>query len=202
MSSHSGYSHPTSDIDSDVTLHDGVKIWHYAQIRQGADIGANSIIGRGAYVGIDVKVGENCKIQNYALVYEPASLENGVFVGPAVVFTNDHFPRAINEDGSQKSASDWEPVGVHVKQGASIGANSTCIAPVTIGKWALVGAGSVVLKDVPDYALMVGNPAKRVGWVGTSGHPLRINDSGEWVCPITEDKYHEIEPDKLVKIED
>lgn len=202
MSSQSGYSHPTSDIDSGVTLHDGVKIWHYAQIRQGADIGANSIIGRGAYVGIGVKVGENCKIQNYALVYEPASLEEGVFVGPAVVFTNDHFPRAINEDGSQKSASDWEPVGVHVQQGASIGANSTCIAPVTIGKWALVGAGSVVLKDVPDYALVVGNPAKRVGWVGTSGHPLRINDSGEWVCPITDDKYHEIEPDKLVKIED
>jgi acetyltransferase-like isoleucine patch superfamily enzyme len=202
MSSQSGYSHPTSDIDSDVTLNDGVKIWHYAQIRQGADIGANSIIGRGAYVGIDVKVGENCKIQNYALVYEPASLENGVFVGPAVVFTNDHFPRAINEDGSQKSASDWEPVGVHVKQGASIGANSTCIAPVTIGKWALVGAGSVVLNDVPDYALVVGIPAKRVGWVGTSGHPLRLNDSGEWVCPVTDDKYHEIEPNKLVKIED
>lgn len=196
------FIHQDARVNEKATLSEGSKVWGFAQIRENASIGLNCNIGKGSYVGVGVKIGNNCKIQNYALLYEPASLEDGVFVGPAVVFTNDHFPRAINEDGSLKSASDWEPVGVHVQQGASIGANSTCIAPVTIGKWALVGAGSVVLKDVPDYALVVGNPAKRVGWVGTSGHPLRINNSGEWVCPITSDKYHEIEPNKLVKIED
>jgi acetyltransferase-like isoleucine patch superfamily enzyme len=106
--------------------------------------------------------------QNYALVYEPAELEDGVFIGPAVVLTNDHFPRSINPDGTQKSGHDWEPVGVTIRTGASIGARSVCVAPVTIGRWALVAAGSVVVKDVPDFACMVSRAS--VGW--SAGVPL------------------------------
>lgn len=201
MSAQQGFAHPTADVADDARLGSGAKVWHYAQIREGVTLGENTIVGRGAYVGTGVSVGENCKIQNYALVYEPAVLGNGVFVGPAVVMTNDHFPRAINADGTQKSAHDWKPVGVRVNEGASIGANSTCIAPLVIGKWALVGAGSVVVKDVPDYALVVGSPARRIGWVGTAGHPLTQQDDGLWQCPVTNTFYQEIEPDKLIEIE-
>lgn len=201
MATPEGYTHPTADVAENASIESGAKVWHYAQVRENAVIGANSIVGRGAYVGTGVQVGENCKIQNYALVYEPAKLAKGVFIGPAVVLTNDHFPRAINADGSQKSAADWKPVGVEILEGASVGANSTCIAPIVIGKWALVGAGSVVVKDVPDFALVVGSPAKRIGWVGTAGHPLRSVENNEWICPVTHALYHEVEPNKLVEIE-
>ena len=201
MTTPEGFIHLTADVADNATVEIGAKVWHYAQIRENAVIGANSIVGRGAYVGTGVDIGENCKIQNYALVYEPAKLANGVFIGPAVVLTNDHFPRAINADGSQKSAADWKPVGVEIREGASIGANSTCIAPIIIGKWALVGAGSVVVKDVPDFALVVGSPAKRIGWVGTAGHPLTPAGDNVWICPITQARYHEVEPNKLVEIE-
>lgn len=163
---------PSADLDDGVTIGDGSSVWHLAQVRHGAELGENVIVGRGAYIGEGVHVGKNCKIQNYALVYEPAYLEDGVFIGPAVVLTNDHFPRAVNPDGSAKSASDWEPVGVTLKEGCSVGARSTCVAPVTIGRWATVAAGSVVVKDVPDYALVAGVPARRIKWVGRSGFPL------------------------------
>ena len=113
--------------------------------------------------------GDHCKLQNYALVYEPAVLSDGVFVGPAAVFTNDLFPRAITPDGTPKGAGDWEPVGVLVGRGASIGARAVCVAPVTIGDWALVAAGAVVVDDVPDYALVAGVPARQLGWVGRAG---------------------------------
>ena len=201
MATSEGYTHPTADIADNALIESGAKVWHYAQVRENAVIGENSIVGRGAYVGTGVEVGKNCKIQNYALVYEPAKLANGVFIGPAVVLTNDHFPRAINADGTQKSAADWKPVGVEIREGASIGANSTCIAPIVIGKWALVGAGSVVVKDVPDFALVVGSPAKRIGWVGTAGHPLTPSGDNVWICPITHTRYHEVVPNKLVEIE-
>ena len=123
-------------------------------------------------------VGANCKIQNYALVYEPARLGDGVFVGPAVVFTNDEFPRAVTVDGTLKTDADWQAVGVEVRDGAAIGARSVCVAPVVIGRWALVGAGATVVKDVPDFALVVGSPPARVGWVGRAGHPLRSKGDG------------------------
>lgn len=181
--------HSTADVADSASIARGAKIWHYAQVREGAQIGENCIIGRGAYIGTGVELGDNCKIQNYALIYEPAKLANGVFVGPAVVFTNDQFPRAINEDGTLKSGDDWEAVGVTVSEGAAIGARSVCIAPVTIGRWALVGAGSTVVKDVPDFALVVGNPARRVGWVGKAGHPLSEQSPGLWVCPVTGEHY-------------
>ena len=140
---------PTADVDPRATIGAGTRIWHLAQVREDARVGADCIVGRGAYIGPGVVVGDRCKIQNHALVYEPAVLEDGAFVGPAVVFTNDYYPRAINPDGSLKSADDWHAVGVTVRTGASIGARSVCVAPVTIGRWALVAAGSVVTKDVP-----------------------------------------------------
>jgi UDP-2-acetamido-3-amino-2,3-dideoxy-glucuronate N-acetyltransferase len=185
------FAHPTADVAESAQIGEGSKVWHYAQVREDARLGRDCIVGRGAYIGTGVELGDNCKVQNYALVYEPAKLGNGVFVGPAVVFTNDHFPRAINADGTLKSAHDWEPVGVTVLEGASIGASATCVAPVTIGRWALVGSGSVVVKDVPDFALVVGSPARRVGWVGKFGVPLVAGADGEWTCPETGDRYLE-----------
>ena len=145
-----------------------------------------------------MRVGARCKIQNYALVYEPASLADGVFVGPAAVLTNDHAPRAINADGTLKNASDWDRVGVTVERGAAIGARAVCVAPVRIGAWASVGAGAVVTRDVAPYALVVGVPARRVGWVGEAGVPLVAADATTsealertWVCPASGRRYVE-----------
>jgi acetyltransferase-like isoleucine patch superfamily enzyme len=184
------FAAPSADVDERATIGDGSKVWHLAQVREDADLGENCVIGRGAYIGTGVHLGDNCKVQNYALVYEPAYLDDGVFIGPAVVLTNDTYPRAINPDGSLKSGDDWELVGVTIKQGAAIGARAVCVAPVTIGAWATVAAGAVVVKDVPDHALVVGVPARRVGWVGRAGHPLE-REGGQWVCPATGQRYEE-----------
>ena len=188
----------SADVSPDATLGDGTSVWHLAQVREGAVLGQNCIVGRGAYVGTGVVMGDNCKLQNYALVYEPAVLEDGVFVGPAVVFTNDHYPRSIDPDGTLKRGDDWEAVGVTVRQGASIGARSVCVAPVTIGRWALVAAGSVVVRDVPDFALVAGVPARRLRWVGRAGVPLEQDADGSWVCPKTGERYTE-ENDRLME---
>lgn len=181
----------SADVADDARLGDGTSVWHLAQVREQAVLGRNCIVGRGAYIGTGVVMGDNCKVQNYALVYEPAVLEDGVFIGPAVVLTNDTYPRAINPDGSLKSAHDWEPVGVTVRRGASVGARATCVAPVVIGAWATVAAGAVVTKDVPDFALVAGVPARRIGWVGAAGHPLTAGEDGVWVCPATGARYIE-----------
>lgn len=181
----------TADVSEEAQIGAGSSIWHLAQVRENAVLGENCVVGRGAYIGEGVHVGNNCKIQNYALVYEPAQLDDGVFIGPAVVLTNDHFPRAINPDGTLKSASDWEQVGVTIKRGAAIGARSVCVAPVTIGEWALVAAGSVVVKDVPAYALVAGVPAKRIGWVGEAGEKLEPQPDGTFKCPKTGEVYEE-----------
>lgn len=183
----------TADVAPSATIGEGSSIWHLAQVRENAQLGKNCIVGRGAYIGTGVTMGDGCKVQNYALVYEPAVLEEGVFVGPSVVFTNDHFPRAINVDGTPKSAHDWEPVGVTVRRGASVGARAVCIAPVTIGRWATVAAGAVVTKDVPDYALVAGVPARRIGWVGEAGAPLVAEGEGVYRCPLTDSLYDEVE---------
>lgn len=178
----------SADVSAEASIGAGARIWHLAQVREGADIGAGSNIGRGAYIGPDVVLGKNCKVQNYALVYEPARLEDGVFIGPAAVLTNDLFPRAINTDGSLKDGSDWQAVGVTLHRGASIGARAVCIAPVEIGAWAMVAAGSVVTKDVADYALVAGVPARQIGWVSKAGHRLQ-EDSNGLFCPATGDRY-------------
>lgn len=180
----------SADVADSAKLGDGTKVWHLAQVREDATLGANCIIGRGAYIGTGVVAGDNCKVQNHALVYEPARLADGVFVGPAVVFTNDTYPRAINPDGSLKSASDWDAVGVTVDEGAAIGARAVCVAPVRVGAWATVAAGAVVTKDVPAFALVAGVPARRIGWVGKAGAPLR-QDGEHWVCPLTSATYTE-----------
>ncbi|WP_449373492.1 acyltransferase [Arthrobacter psychrolactophilus] len=184
------YIAPSADVADQTVLGEGTKVWHLAQVREDAVLGKNCIVGRGAYVGTGVKIGDNTKIQNYALVYEPAVLGKGVFIGPAVVLTNDTYPRAVSPDGSLKSAHDWTPVGVTIEDGASVGARAVCIAPLTIGRWATIAAGSVVTKDVPAFALMAGVPARRLGWVGKAGFPLK-QDGAFWVCPETGSKYIE-----------
>lgn len=175
----------SADVDDRAELGDGTTVWHLAQVREGAKLGRNCIVGRGAYVGTGVQMGDNCKLQNYALVYEPARLEDGVFVGPAAVLTNDLYPRSIDPEGNLKRGDDWEAVGVTIRTGASIGARAVCVAPVTIGRWATVAAGAVVTKDVPDFALVAGVPAKRIRWVGRAGVPLEQTDDGKWRCPKT-----------------
>ena len=183
----------TADVSDEAQIGEGSSIWHLAQVREHAVLGENCVVGRGAYIGEGVRMGNNCKVQNYALVYEPAHIADGVFIGPAVVLTNDHFPRAVNPDGSLKSASDWEQVGVDIAEGAAIGARSVCVAPVKIGPWALVAAGSVVTKDVPAFALVAGVPAKRIGWVGKSGVKLEPVEGkqGFFRCPTTGAEYQE-----------
>ncbi len=189
----------SADVSDAASIGEGSSIWHLAQVREDAQIGENCIVGRGAYIGTGVRMGDNCKVQNYALVYEPAVLEDGVFIGPAVVLTNDHYPRAINADGSLKSAHDWEPVGVTIRRGAAIGARSVCVAPVTIGAWATVAAGAVVVKDVPDFALVAGVPARRIGWVGHAGVKLEAIDGqdGHYRCPVSGRTYVEVNDNEL-----
>lgn len=175
----------SADVADDVTLGEGTVVWHLAQVRERAVLGANCVVGRGAYIGTGVTLGVGCKVQNYALIYEPAHLGDGVFVGPAAVLTNDAYPRAVNPDGSPKSAADWEPVGVTIREGAAIGAQAVCVAPVTIGAWALVAAGAVVTEDVSDFALVAGAPARRIGWVGHAGQRLEATGEESWRCVTT-----------------
>jgi len=137
-----------------------------------------------------VVIGGRCQIQNAALIYEPATLAGSVFVGPGAVLTNNRFPRAVNVDGLPKTAGDWEPVGVTIGKGATIGARAVLIGPVTIGEWATIGAGAFVSSDVKPFALIVGSPGRQTGWVGRSGSPL-TEDGGCWVCPASGEIYFE-----------
>jgi len=182
---------PSADVSVDAELGNGISIWHLAQVREKAALGQNCIVGRGAYIGPGVRLGDNCKVQNYALIYEPAVLEDGVFVGPAAVFTNDQHPRSVTPDGRLKEGTDWRTVGVTVLRGASIGARAVCVAPVTIGAWAMVAAGAVVVRDVPDFGVVAGVPATARGWVGRAGVPLRNIGDETWICPTTDEVYHE-----------
>lgn len=165
-------------------LSENVSIWDFAQVRENAEIGKGSMVGSYAYIDANVKIGNNCKIQNRALIYEPAIIHDGVFIGPGAILTNDKNPRSVSGSGDIKSAKDWKKVGVEVLHGASIGSGAICVAPIRIGKWALVGAGTVVTRDVKDYALVVGNPARQIGWVGEAGEQLETLDGQHFKCPV------------------
>lgn len=161
-------------------------------MRARALVGADSVIGRGCYIGSGVVIGSRVKIQNFALVYEPASVADGAFIGPGAILTNDRHPRSISPDGDLKRLGDWARVGVVVGQGASIGAGAICVAPIEVGDWSLVGAGSIVTKDVKPFALVVGAPARQIGWVGRAGFPLeQAGDGLTWICPHSSDSYRE-----------
>ena len=146
-----------------------VRVWHNAQVREKAIIGDHCNIGRGAYIGVGVTLGKNCKVQNYACIYEGAQLEDGVFIGPHAIITNDKYPRAVNPDMTLKGSDDWELTPTTVYKGASIGAGAVIVGGITIGAWAMVGASSVVVDNVPPHALVVGNPARIIGYVDKGG---------------------------------
>lgn len=164
--------HPTAEVSDKASIGDGTSIWHQAQVRQGVKIGENCILGKGVFVDLDVTIGDNVKIQNYCSVYHGVTLEDGVFIGPHVCFTNDMRPRAINADGTLKAADDWVLTKTLIRRGAALGANSTIRCGVTVGEWAMVGSGSVITRDVPDYGLVYGNPARLRGFVCPCGAAL------------------------------
>jgi acetyltransferase-like isoleucine patch superfamily enzyme len=181
------YVHPTAEVEPGATVGAGTRIWRQAQVRTGAVIGASCNIGKGVYIDAHVRIGSNVKIQNHVSVFEGATVEDGVFIGPHVCFTNDLYPRAINPDGTLKGAADWQVTPTLVGYGASLGAASVIVCGVTIGQFALVGAGAVVTRDVPPHALALGNPARVVGYVCASAHrvPEMRKEDGALVgvCP-------------------
>lgn len=161
--------HSSSVVADSAKIGDKTQVWLFCQIRDNAVIGEGCIFGKGVYVDTDVTIGDNVKIQNNASIYSGVTIEDGVFVGPHVCFTNDKVPRAVNPDMSLKGLDDWHITKTLVKAGAALGANSTIVCGITIGRWAMVASGSVVTKDVPDHALVMGNPARIAGWVCACG---------------------------------
>ena len=188
------FAHPTAVIDEGCSIGEGVKIWHFSHIMPNCVIGDKCNIGQNVVISPDVILGKNVKIQNNVSVYTGVICEDDVFLGPSMVFTNVINPRsAVN----RKS----EYARTLVKKGASIGANATIVCGNDIGAYALIGAGAVVTKNVPDFALLVGNPAKQIGWVSINGHKLSFNSSGIAVCPETNETYQLVNG-KVKKLED
>lgn len=175
--------HASAHVDTPCEIGAGTSIWHYTHVREGARIGRNCSIAQGCYVGQDVRIGDRCKLQNHVSVYEKVTLEDEVFCGPSCVFTNVINPRAAIE-----RKDEFKPT--LVRRGATIGANATVLCGSTIGRWALIGAGAFVRGDVPDFALMVGVPAVRIGWVGIRGETLPPILVGEtYTCPVEGHQY-------------
>jgi acetyltransferase-like isoleucine patch superfamily enzyme len=181
------YIHPTADVHPDARIGAGTKIWAHAQVRENVEIGSECIFGRNVYVDFGVQIGSRVKIQNNVSVYHGVTLEDGIFVGPHVCFTNDLLPRAITPDGKLKGVEDWEVSPILIRYGASLGANSTIVPGVTVGSFALIGAGSVVTRDVPDHGLAYGNPARLHGYVCRCGRKLMdmtpIQEGLKGTCP-------------------
>ena len=176
--------HPSAIVDDGAQLGDGCRVWHWVHISGGARIGRGCSFGQGVYVGNDVVIGDNVKIQNNVSVYDAVTLEDDVFCGPSMVFTNVHNPRSavVRKNEYRRTL---------VRRGATLGANSTIVCGTTIGAHAFVGAGAVVSRDVPDFALMVGVPARRIGWMSRHGERLALPASGdgEAACPATGERY-------------
>lgn len=176
------FAHETAVIDAGCEIADGVKIWHFSHIMPGCRIGENCNIGQNCVVSPDVVLGKNVKIQNNVSIYTGVECEDDVFLGPSMVFTNVTNPRsAVNRRGQYTRTV--------VKRGASIGANATIVCGNDIGKFAFIGAGAVVTKAVPDYALLVGNPARQTGWMSEFGHKLKFDEQGLATCPESGDEY-------------
>jgi UDP-2-acetamido-3-amino-2,3-dideoxy-glucuronate N-acetyltransferase len=182
MSQQDYFVHETAVIDEGCTIQPGVKIWHFCHIMPDCTIGEGCNIGQNCVIFPNVVLGKNVKVQNNVSIYEGVTCADDVFLGPSMVFTNILNPRsAVNRRGLY--------VKTHVGKGASIGANATIVCGNTIGEYALVGAGSVVTKDIPAYALVMGNPARQTGWVSEFGHKLIFDEAGKAVCPENGDQY-------------
>jgi len=173
--------HSSAIVDIGAQLGDGTRVWHFAHVCAGARIGAGCSLGQGVYVGNDVTIGNNVKIQNNVSVYDAVTLEDDVFCGPSMVFTNVHNPRS-----AVARKNEYRPT--LVRRGATLGANCTIVCGVTVGRHAFVGAGAVVSRDVPDFALVTGVPARQIGWMSCHGERLRFVD-GEADCPATGERY-------------
>lgn len=183
------YIHPTAEVSSDARIGTGTYIWHHAQVREGACLGSQCIVGKGAYVDFDVEIGSRVKIQNYALIYHGATIEDGVLIGPRACLINDKVPRAITVDGMLKSSTDWQVGHIAVRSGASVGAGAILLPGVTIGRFAMVGAGAVVTKDVPDFGLVIGQPARLAGYVCCCGQRLSTVANGDLACSACQLRY-------------
>jgi UDP-2-acetamido-3-amino-2,3-dideoxy-glucuronate N-acetyltransferase len=183
------FIHPTSVVDARSEIGPGTKIWLFCQVREGSKIGSNVILSKNVYIDSGVKIGHNVKIQNNVSVYQGVTLEDGVFVGPHVCFTNDLKPRAINPDGSQKNAKDWVVTPTLIQTGAALGANATIVCGITIGAWAMIGSGAVVTRNVPAYGLVVGNPARLIGYVCSCGQAMTQISATQYECASCGPRY-------------
>lgn len=192
MSDKSYNAHPTAVIDEGCEIGDGTRIWHFSHIMPGCKIGKNCNIGQNVVVSPEVVLGNNVKVQNNVSIYTGVTCEDDVFLGPSMVFTNVVNPRsAVNRRGQYAKTL--------VKRGASIGANATIVCGNDIGKFAFIGAGAVVTKNIPDYALVIGNPARQTGWMSEYGHKLQFDSDGLAVCPESHEKY-KLEKNSVTKI--
>lgn len=189
MAGNPTYIHPTADVSDKAEIGEGTRIWHQAQVREGAVIGRGCILGKGSYVDAGVRIGDHCKLQNGVFVFHGFNLEDGVFLGPGVMLLNDKNPRAINPDGSPKSDADWVVSEGTVEYGAAVGGGAVVLPGVRVGRMALVGAGSVVTRDVPERGIVVGNPARLRGYACDCGHVLARGHGGSFECAACGRRY-------------